>query len=150
MYELSMEARSVAVRNPKFCLYLRGPDLCRSLPTVAMYQGWTSYEALVPPDPSAVETRLYLYGLRDLKEEQQSQVEYRRVRLRPVASPSSVVLVRRTSPAATSTVDWEKQNPTQFTGTVTAPGRTTVALAENAAPGWTLTGVEGATKVTLQ
>nr|BFE73331.1 hypothetical protein GCM10020092_066320 [Actinoplanes digitatis] len=32
LYELSLEARSVALRNPKFCLYLRGPDLCRTLP----------------------------------------------------------------------------------------------------------------------
>jgi arabinofuranan 3-O-arabinosyltransferase len=150
LYELSMSARSVAVRNPKFCLYLRGPDLCRTLPAVALYQGWTSYEALIPPDPNAVETRLYLYGLRDLKEKQQSQVEYRGVRLRPVASPSSVVLVRQVPAAGTSSVDWAKQNPTRFSGTVTASGPTTVALAENAAPGWLLTGVEGAQKVTLQ
>ncbi|BCJ49590.1 hypothetical protein Asp14428_10650 [Actinoplanes sp. NBRC 14428] len=150
LYELSMQARSVAVRNPKFCLYLRGPDLCRSLPTVGLYKGWTSYEALVPPDSNAVETRLYLYGLRDLRERQQSQVEYRGVRLRPVASPSSVVLVRQETPAATSTVDWKRQNPAQFTGTLTTSGHTTVALAENAAPGWMLTGVEGARKVTLQ
>ncbi|UQU62417.1 hypothetical protein COUCH_25705 [Couchioplanes caeruleus] len=150
LYELSMQARSVAVRNPKFCLYLRGPDLCRTLPAVALWQGWTSYEALIPPDPNAVETRLYLYGLRDLKEKQQSEVEYRGVRLRPVASPSSVVLVRQQEAAATSTVDWQRHNPTQFSGTVTSAGRTTVALAENAAPGWMLTGVDGARKVTLQ
>jgi arabinofuranan 3-O-arabinosyltransferase len=150
LYEYSMQARSVALRNPKFCLYLRGPDLCRTMPSVAVWNGWTSYETLYRPDPNAVETRLYLYGLRDLKEEQQSQVEYRGVRLRPVASPSSVVLVRQEQPAATSTLDWTRHNPAQFTGTVTTGGRTAVALAEGAAPGWQLTGVEGARKVTLQ
>ncbi|GAA3338425.1 hypothetical protein GCM10020358_18440 [Amorphoplanes nipponensis] len=150
LYELSLQARSVALRNPKFCLYLRGPDLCRTLPTVAAYRGWTSYEALVPPDPGAVETKLFLYGLRDLREQQQSQVEYRGVRLRPVASPSSVVLVRRPDPVPPSTVDWTRHNPAHFSGTVTAPGRATVALAETAAPGWTLTGVEGARKIRLQ
>ncbi|BFU44728.1 hypothetical protein [Krasilnikovia sp. MM14-A1004] len=150
LYELSMQARSVALRNPKFCLYLRGPDLCRTLPAVALYQGWTPYEALIPPDPTAVETRLYLYGLRDPKGQQQSQVEYRGVRLRPVASPSSIVLVRNAAPRATSSVDYARTNPAQFTGTVTASGPTAVALAENAAPGWVLTGVEGARKVTLQ
>jgi arabinofuranan 3-O-arabinosyltransferase len=150
LYELSMQARSVAVRNPKFCLYLRGPDLCRTLPPVALYQGWTRYETLIPPDPDAVETRLYLYGMRDLKEQQQSQVEYRGVRLRPVASPSSIVLVRQQTYPGRSAVDWQQKNPAQFTGTVVARGRTVVALAESAAPGWVLTGVDGARKVTLQ
>ncbi|RZU54392.1 arabinofuranan 3-O-arabinosyltransferase [Krasilnikovia cinnamomea] len=150
LYELSMQARSVALRNPKFCLYLRGPDLCRTLPAVSLYQGWTPYEALIPPDPNAVETRLYLYGLRDLKEQRQSQVEYRGVRLRPVASPTSVVLVRDDAAGATATVDYSRQNPAQFTAAVTASGNTAVGLAENAAPGWLLTGVEGARKVTLQ
>lgn len=150
LYELSMQARSVAVRNPKFCLYLRGPDLCRTLPAVALYQGWTRYETLIPPDPDAVETRLYLYGMRDLEEQQQSQVEYRGVRLRPVASASSIVLVRQASVAGKSAVDWQQSNPAHFTGTVVASGRTAVALAESAAPGWALSGVDGARKVTLQ
>lgn len=150
LYELSMQARSVAIRNPKFCLYLRGPDLCRTLPAVAAYRGWTPYQALIPPDPTAVETRLYLYGLRDLAEQRQTQVEYRGVRLRPVASPSSVVLIRQDPAAAPSTVQWHRANPTRFTGTVTATGHTVVALAESAAPGWQLTGVDGARPVTLQ
>ncbi|GAA2701388.1 hypothetical protein [Actinoplanes palleronii] len=153
LYELSMQARSVALRNPKFCLYLRGPDLCRKLPSVAVYQGWTRYEALIPPDPNTVETRLYLYGLRDLAGKQQSEVEYRGVRLRPVASSSSVVLVRQ-APAAPAvpapSVTWTRSNPAQFSGTVTAAGATTLALTESAAPGWRLSGIEGATKVTLQ
>jgi arabinofuranan 3-O-arabinosyltransferase len=150
MYELSMEARSVALRNPKFCLYLRGPDLCRKLPTVAMYQGWTSYEALIPPDANTFEARLYLYGLRDIEGRQQSQVEYRGVRMRPVASTSAVVLVRQDTPAATSVPDWKRQNPAHFSGTVTTPGPTVLAMTESAAPGWALTGIAGANKVTLQ
>ncbi|SDT46715.1 hypothetical protein [Actinoplanes derwentensis] len=151
LYELSMEARSVALRNPKFCLYLRGPDLCRKLPAVAVYQGWTPYEALIPPDPDTVEARLYLYGLRDLAGKQQSQVEYRGVRIRPVASSSAVVLVRdQGTGTATSTVDWERRNPAWYSGLITAPGSTVLALTESAAPGWQMTGVEGGTKVTLQ
>ncbi|MEV4706339.1 hypothetical protein [Actinoplanes sp. NPDC049316] len=149
LYEYSMEARSVALRNPKFCLYLRGPDLCRTLPGVAVWKGWTSYETFVAPDPNAVETRVYLYGLRDLNGMQQSQVEYRGVRLRPV-NPSTVVLVRQEAPTGTSSVDFYQDNPTQFAGTVTASGPTAVALAENAAPGWLLTGAPGARKQTLQ
>lgn len=150
LYELSLQARSVALRNPKFCLYLRGPDRCRTLPSVAVYDGWTSYETLLPPDPAAVETRLYLYGLRDLKGRQQSQVEYRGVRLRPLATPSAIVMVRQQEPGAAATADWKRHNPAQFAATITATGPATVALAENAAPGWLLTGVEGARKVTLQ
>ncbi|MFC3382566.1 hypothetical protein ACFOHP_11655 [Couchioplanes caeruleus subsp. azureus] len=149
LYEYSMQARSVALRNPKFCLYLRGPDLCRTMPGVAIWNGWTSYETLVPPDPNAVEARIYLYGLRDPKGKEQSQVEYRGVRMRPV-NPSEIVMVRQEKPAVTSSVDYEKDNPTQFTGTVTTTGPTAVALAENAAPGWVLTGAPGARKVTLQ
>ncbi len=151
LYEMSMEARSVALRNPKFCYFLRGPDLCRTMPSVAMWDGWTSYEALVPPDPNAVETRVYLYGLRDLKGQEQSQVEYRKVKLRPLSTPSAIVMVRQPSaPPAVATVDWRKDNPTQFAGTVVSSGPTAVALAENAAPGWILTGIDGAEKVTLQ
>ncbi|MFI5495096.1 hypothetical protein [Actinoplanes sp. NPDC051859] len=149
LYEYAMEARSVALRNPKYCMYLRGPDLCRTMPGVAIWNGWTSYETLVEPDPNAVETRIYLYGLRDPKGQQQSQVEYRGVRLRPV-NPSEVVLVRQEAPAVTSSVDYKKVNPTQFTGTVTSSGKAAVALAENAAPGWVMTGAQGAQKVTLQ
>ncbi|GAA2487741.1 hypothetical protein [Winogradskya humida] len=150
LYELSLEARSVAVRNPKFCLYLRGPDLCRTLPYVAAYNGWTSYQALIPPDPNAVETRLYLYGLRDLEGTKQSQVEYRGVRLRPLATPNAVVMVRQTTPEPKTTVDWKRLNPTQFNGTVASSTPTLVALAENTAPGWMLTGVPGAEKVAVQ
>jgi arabinofuranan 3-O-arabinosyltransferase len=150
LYELSMEARSVALRNPKFCLYLRGPDLCRKLPTVAVYQGWTPYEALIPPDPNTVEARLYLYGLRDLEGTRQSQVEYRGVRIRPVASTSAVVLIRQDEPGAAAVADWERENPAHFAGTVTAAGPTVLAMAESAAPGWALTGIPGARKVTLQ
>ncbi|WP_244945091.1 hypothetical protein [Couchioplanes caeruleus] len=149
LYEYSMEARSVALRNPKFCLYLRGPDLCRTMPGVAVWNGWTSYETLVPPDPNAVEARIYLYGLRDPKGKEQSQVEYRGVRMRPV-NPSEIVMVRQEAPAVTSSVVYRKENPTLFTGTVTTSGPTAVALAENAAPGWVLTGAPGARKVTLQ
>ncbi|MEU8656677.1 hypothetical protein [Actinoplanes philippinensis] len=150
LYELSMEARSVALRNPKFCLYLRGPDLCRKLPTVAVYKGWTPYEALIPPDANTVEARLYLYGLRDLEGRQQSQVEYRGVRIRPVASTSAVVLIRQAEPGPESVVDWERENPAQFSGTVTGSGPAVLALAESAAPGWQLSGIAGAQKVTLQ
>ncbi|WP_305789449.1 hypothetical protein [Symbioplanes lichenis] len=150
LYEYSMEARSVAVRNPKFCYFLRGPDLCRTMPSVAVWDGWTSYQALVPPDPNAVETRVYLYGLRDLKGVQQSQVEYRKVKLRPLSTPSAIVMVRQEPVSSTAAVAWDKNNPTQYSGTVTSAGPTAVALAENAAPGWILTGIDGAEKVTLQ
>ncbi|HWS31441.1 MAG TPA: hypothetical protein VN408_01720 [Actinoplanes sp.] len=150
LYELSMEARSVALRNPKFCLFLRGPDLCRKLPAVALYQGWTPYEALVPPDPGTVEARLYLYGLRDLAGSRQSQVEYRGVRVRPVASSAAVVLVRAPAEvtAAGAVADWQRNNPAHFSGRITGPG--VLALAESAAPGWGLTGIDGTAKVTLQ
>jgi arabinofuranan 3-O-arabinosyltransferase len=72
------------------------------------------------------------------------------VRLRPVASTSAVVLVRQEAPAVTSVADWERENPANFSGTVTASGPAVLAMAESAAPGWTLTGVPGAKKVTLQ
>lgn len=152
LYELSMQARSVAGRNPKFCLYSRGPDQCRTLPKVGRWDGWTPYEALLTPDPAAVETRLYLYGLRDLKEAQQTEVEYREVRLRPVASPTSVVMVRESVPREPAGLDWSRRNPATFTADVTSEGPAVLALAENAAPGWSIRGkaATGAERVTLQ
>jgi arabinofuranan 3-O-arabinosyltransferase len=152
LYELSMEARSIAVRNPKFCVFLRGPDRCLTMPSVALWDGWTPYQALLTPDPAAVETRLYLYGLRDLAERQQSMVEYRGVRLRPVASPTTVVLVRQTPEGQPAEVRWNRVNPATYRATVRADGPTALALAETAAPGWSVSGpgTVGARPVTLQ
>jgi len=153
LYELSLEARSVAVRNPKFCVYLRGPDRCRTMPTVAVWDGWTPYEALFTPDPAAVETRVYLYGLRDIAEKQQSQVEYRQVKLRPVYTTSTVVLAREpeTPLPPPAEVTWQKENPANFTVEVPDPQGSYLAFAENAAPGWQVLGEDGgAEPVTLQ
>lgn len=144
LYEFSLTARSVAVRDPKFCLYLRGPDSCKRLPTAGPWLGWTDYEVLVNPDPGAVETRVYLYGMRNIKGSEQSQVQYRDVKLRAVASPVNVVLARQPevggaialeSPRSTAT-QYRKVNPTVFTATA-IPGKM-LALAEGFAPGWKL------------
>ena len=152
LYELSMQARSVTARNPKFCVFSRGPDRCRTLPTVAVWDGWTPYQALFTPDPGAVETRVYLYGMRDLKEQQQSQVEYRGVRLRPVASPTTVVLVREAPVVVPPTVRWSRQNPANYSVDVTSDSPVVLALAETAAPGWMIqgAGAAGGERVTLQ
>ena len=32
LYRFSLEARKLDSRDPKFCLYLRGPDSCQKLP----------------------------------------------------------------------------------------------------------------------
>jgi arabinofuranan 3-O-arabinosyltransferase len=142
MYVLSLEARSVGLRNPKFCIYARGPDRCSTLPTAMTWKGWTPYSTVVHADPEAIETRLYLYGLRDLAEKRTSQVEYRQVRLRPVASPSTIVLVRQDS-ASTKTAGytWRRANPTRFPATVTSTEGTVAALYETFAPGWAAPGI---------
>jgi arabinofuranan 3-O-arabinosyltransferase len=98
---------------------------------------WQTYALHVAPDPGAAETRLYLYGLRDLNGKQSSQVDYRAVRLRPVASTSTVVLVRRSPATSSADVTWSRENPTRYPVTTTgAP--TTVVLRESYAPGWQL------------
>jgi arabinofuranan 3-O-arabinosyltransferase len=137
MYELSFDGRSVVLRNPKVCLYLRGPDRCQSLPPTVWNGEWQTYALHVAPDPGAAETRLYLYGLRDLNGKRSSQVDYRAVRLRPVASTSTVVLVRRSPATSSADVTWSRENPTRYPVTTTgAP--TTVVLRESYAPGWQL------------
>ena len=146
LYELSYEARSVALRNPKVCLYLRGPDRCASLPAGGPWDDWTEYSAMVTPDPTAVETRLYLYGLRDLDGQSSSRVEYRTVRLRPVASPVDVLLIRVPDEGVSTLLadradqpDWSRENPTRFTVS-DAEDSTVLALAETYAPGWSAAG----------
>ena len=141
LYELSLEATSVSLRDPKFCLYLRGPDACTKIPAGGPWEGWTRYETLVSPDPQAVETRMYLYGRRDLETQQVAKVGYRDVKVRPVASPVSVVLVREPDAAAgalardrTTSVAYDRLNPANFS--VTASGTGVLALAETYAPGW--------------
>ena len=144
LYELSLEATSVSLRDPKFCLYLRGPDTCTKIPAGGPWEGWTRYETLVSPDPQAVETRMYLYGRRDLETRQVAKVGYRDVKVRPVASPVSVVLVREPETSRTvldkdrsSSVTYERLNPANFTvsGTSTDTGGV-LALTETYAPGW--------------
>ncbi|MDQ1245694.1 MAG: arabinofuranan 3-O-arabinosyltransferase [Actinomycetota bacterium] len=147
LYQLTMEARSVKLRNPKICLFLKGPDLCQRLPVAGPWDGWTPYEVFVRPDPGTVETRLYLYGLRDLEGQEQSRVEYREVKLRPVASPVSVVLIREPEGGAAALAaprqyqpEWNRLNPANFKVTSTqGPG--ILALAETFAPGWSLKAV---------
>ena len=145
LYEFSLEARPLNDRNPKFCLYLRGPDRSQRLPVINQWDDWTPFATLVGPDSKAVETRVYLYGLRTLEGTEQSRVEYRAIRLNPVASPTSVVLVRQPEGdgdlMAKRSIDVESTriNPTR-TDIVAEPGAELIALTETNAPGWSLSG----------
>ena len=146
LYRFSLESRPINDRNPKFCLYLRGPDRCQRLPVIAEWDDWTPFATLVGPDAKAVETRVYLYGLRTLEGTEQSRVEYRSVRLNPVASPSSVVLVRQPYGGTPDVMDErfipvesKRINPTR-TDITAGPGAALVALTETNAPGWSLSG----------
>jgi arabinofuranan 3-O-arabinosyltransferase len=145
LYEFSLEARPLDDRNPKFCLYLRGPDRCQRLPVVTQWDDWTPFATLVGPDTKAVETRVYLYGLRTLEGTEQSRVEYRAIRLNPVAAPTSVVLVRQPDGDAdvmagrSVEVDYTRVNPAR-TDITAQPGAELIALTETNAPGWSLSG----------
>jgi arabinofuranan 3-O-arabinosyltransferase len=146
LYRFSLEARKLDSRDPKFCLYLRGPDSCQKLPQAGPWDGWTPFAALVNPSAKAVETRVYLYGLRDLDGQEQARVEYRSIRLNPVASPSAVVLVRQPEGKAANlmagrTIRAESTpiNPARTDVRVEA-GAAVVALTQTNAPGWNLTG----------
>lgn len=160
LYELSYEGRSVALRNPSVCLYQRGPDRCTKTPAGGPWRDWTPYRTFVGPDPRAVETRLYLFGSRDLAGLGRSVVEYRDVALRPVASPVDVVLTRHAPIAATATVDGTRISATRYRATfsgatpVDARGQGTyVALTEGFAPGWAAqasTGVDSTAHTRLQ
>jgi arabinofuranan 3-O-arabinosyltransferase len=144
LYELTYEGQSVKLRNPSVCLYQRGPDRCTKIPAGGPWKGWTTYRTFVGPDPAAVETRLYLFGARDLDGKDQAVVEYRDVALRPVAAPVDVVLVRQVDLAPPATVDWQRKTAANFAVQVTgatpvdADGTGTyLALNETYAPGWT-------------
>jgi len=140
LYALGYDARKVALRDPKVCLYQRGPDRCSTLPTTVWTADWQPYSTFISPDPGSVETRLYLYGLRDLAGKKQSQVDYRAVRIVPVASTSTVVLVRDTETVAAPTPTWSRTDPAHYP--VSVQGSATVlALRETAAPGWQFQGL---------
>ena len=160
LYELAYEGRSVNLRNPQVCLYQRGPDRCSKIPAGGPWKEWNRFRTFVGPDPRAVETRLYLFGPRDLDGKEQAVVEYRDVALTPVAAPVDVVMVRQTATAPPASVDYEQISPAAFA--VTTQGATPVgadgigtfvALNETAAPGWTAQraeGIDSAGKLTLQ
>jgi arabinofuranan 3-O-arabinosyltransferase len=150
LYELSFEARSVNLRDPRVCLYQRGPDRCSTIPTGGPWKTWNAYRVLVPPDPTSVETRLYLYGLRDISGTQQAVVEYRNIALRPLASAVDVTLVRQQASAPPATTTWKLKTPTTFTAALTgatpmqADGTGTVlSMFESSAPGWRPEGATG-------
>jgi arabinofuranan 3-O-arabinosyltransferase len=149
LYELSYDGRSVALRNPSVCLYQRGPDRCTRIPAGGPWKEWTPYRTFVGPDPRAVETRLYLFGARDLDGAKKAVVEYRKVRLRPVAAPVDVVLVRQTPTATAASVTYDRKSASAYavtTSGATAPVDgvgTYVALSETSAPGWTAQRAEG-------
>ena len=160
LYELTFEGRSVALRNPSICLYQRGPDRCSKTPAGGPWKDWTGYRAFVGPDPNAVETRLYLFGPRDLDGKARATVEYRSVRLRPVASPVDVVLVREGETAPPASVEWDRMSAAKFgvkvsgatPGAVGEPG-TYIALNETYAPGWqaqSATGIDKDAHMALQ
>jgi arabinofuranan 3-O-arabinosyltransferase len=154
LYELSYEGQSVKLRNPSICLYQRGPDACTRIPAGGPWKGWSTYRTFVGPDPSAIETRLYLLGSRDLDGKQQAVVEYRNVRLRPVAVPVDVVLVRQVNAAPEATVDYQRASAASYSTQVskatpasaitdTAVTGTFLALSETYAPGWAAQQPEG-------
>jgi arabinofuranan 3-O-arabinosyltransferase len=153
LYKLSVDSRSINNRNPKFCLYLRGPDACEKIPTAGPWiKGeWSPYSTLIGPNRKAVETRVYVYGLRDFEGQEQSFVEYKNIRLTPVASPSSVVLVRQTYGGVPDVMDgrtveaqYKRVNPIRTKVEVGA-GAALVGFTETGAKGWSLTGHGGAT-----
>ena len=160
LYQLTYEGRSVNLRNPTVCLYQRGPDRCTKIPSGGPWKGWTRYRTFVGPDPNAVETRLYLFGPRDLDAKQEAVVEYRDVALRPVASPVDVVLVRQVDAAPPAELAWQRKSPANFS--VETAGATPVdadligtyvALNETFAPGWAAqgaTGIDAKGKLALQ
>ncbi len=159
LYELSYEGRSVNLRNPSVCLYQRGPDRCSKIPAGGPWKDWNPYRTFVGPDPRAVETRLYLFGSRDLDGKQKAIVEYRSVKLRPVASPVDVVLVRQVETAPPASVEYDRRNPATYAVTTSQATPvhgnlgTFVALSESAAPGWTAQkadGIDSPGKLTLQ
>jgi arabinofuranan 3-O-arabinosyltransferase len=160
LYELSFEGRSVTLRNPTICLYQRGPDRCTKTPAGGPWKQWAPYRTFVGPDPKAVETRLYLFGPRDLDGKKQAVVEYRDVALRPVASPVDIVLVRQVEAAPAAIVTSDRVSPARFaittSGATPVDGEgvgTYVAMNEAYAPGWaaqSATGIDGSTHLQLQ
>ena len=155
LYSLRYDYQSVALRKAKVCLYQRGPDACATLPANGPETTWTSFATPVTPG-NVLETRLYLYGMRDLAGKQQSIVRYRNVGLVPYATPSAVVLTRTdaasvasvasvapATPAGSSTaVRTERVTPVRYhvqAATVADGG--VVGLTETYAPGWSLTGL---------
>ena len=153
LYVFSFQGRSVALRNPSFCILYKGPETCAKLPVPAPWTNqWSPYSTLLVPNRSAIESRIYLYGGRDLQGRSEAIVEYRDVQLIPVSSPSTVVLVKKTPPVAAASVSYQRLNPAQYKTEVTGatPGTTAVGLTETYAPGWALQGAPTATHVTLQ
>ena len=154
LYTFEYEYRSVALRKAKACIYERGPNVCEPLPANGSETEWTTYEQQISPRLASLETRLYLYGLRDLAGEDQSIVQYRNVRVTPTASATAVVLVRVPDGQATVAAPVEVLHPTPATYTVTLDGITdgaVVTLAETWAPGWSLAGLpEGVTATRLR
>jgi arabinofuranan 3-O-arabinosyltransferase len=156
LYRLEYGYRSVALRKPRVAVYHRGPNVSEPLPANGSETEWSTYRADLQPTLDDVETRLYLYAPRDLAGQQQAVVQYRQVSITPMASSSSVTLLRvqppTTEPATVAV--WKRTTPGSFTATL-LPGSAgssgdpfAVAVAETFAPGWVLAPLPAGTTVT--
>ena len=154
LYTRSYGYRSVALRKPRVCVYHRGPNICEPMPANGSETEWSSYDRLLRPYLDSVETRLYLYGPRDLAGKEQAIVQYRDVSLVPNATATAVVITRiAPSTAPADPIAWEHTTPASYSVTADSLSEgTVVALVETNAPGWVLTGLPDgntATKVRL-
>lgn len=164
LYQFSFQGRSVALRNPAFCILYKGPETCAKLPPSGPWPpgDWVPYSQPLTPNPSAIESRIYLYGSRDLQGQQEAIVQYRDVQLIPVSSPSTVVLVKKEALAPPANLTYKGLGPAQYkidvTGATPGDGGTAVpanpatgiGLAETYAPGWAFQGETGTPHVALQ
>jgi arabinofuranan 3-O-arabinosyltransferase len=151
LYHLEYGYRSVALRKPRVAVYHRGPNVAEPLPANGSQTEWTTYHADLRPTLASVETRMYLYAPRDLTGQAQSVVQYRDVAITPVASSSTVTLLRDQPVVASPRLaDWVRTTPGSFRASVVGDGA--VSVTETNAPGWAMSNLPDgvtATKVRL-
>lgn len=134
-YRVSLEHRSASGRPARLCLYQEGPSRCVPMPALGSDEAWRRFDQVVRPEPDARSLNLFLYADGDGGE--LTTVEYRNVRVEPVAPFDVVVVPISTEEGRRPALAWKRTGSAAYSIEVPASdSRRTVVLTESFSPLW--------------
>lgn len=146
-YDVSIDARQVRGSAPRMCVWEPARSQCAKFSSIAVPKGGDGeyvYRGRLDADGGLPALFLYADGVKG-----GTVVDYRGVRIRPVADDSLVFAPVAARPAVAPAMTWHEDSPSHYRVAVRgASGPFVLALSETYAGGWTLTGLPAGAHVT--